>query len=206
MAKPQPQQPVNRFKNFGVWLARHKVLSIFITLLLAIVVFFAVTIIQWNLSVRAERADFNAAADKLDSIRTSINDERLSKQVERGCDYSSNGAVFATRFLGCESYLDITAESISKADAESITESIRKIVVRKGISLRMNTYTHDVSNLVVYDFNIEKLSCVLSSTYYDKSVSSSSRYEQSPMSGDALLISIGCSGPAKAEYFPVTHD
>ncbi|HSX16334.1 MAG TPA: hypothetical protein VLF40_06085 [Candidatus Saccharimonadales bacterium] len=209
MAKIQIQtvRPFSRRQRFFWWFGRHKILTVFLVLVLGLSLYVFEGWVSTQLQVRAERKRF-VAADQTLSVLEKLVPDTNSPTVKhyRECSYTSDGAVFGNRYLGCGMGFNIAYTGISETDAQNVTDSVRTVMSRSGITLTKNEGAYDANDLAVYVFELQGIKCALSSTYYDASTPSSSRDVSAPDTGTVDFMDIGCGGSAKAEYFPVVTD
>ena len=152
--------------------------------------------------VRAERQRYTAAANYTEQLAKSLPGSP-EIVISKDCSYTDNGAIFATKFLGCATNADINYQDEPSSYFEQVDKTIKTALKKDGISFHANQEGMGQNDLSNYVFDIQKLECGFSTTYYDENVPSSQRNKGAAPLHTDLYISIGCSGPAKAEYFPV---
>lgn len=203
---PKIQTPSSRTRRFFNWFTRHKVVAVFTVLLLAGTVYFFGSWAVFDIQVHFERQRFMKTKQTLESFAIPIS-KIGAPQIDsyHNCSYTSNGAVFATRFLGCETGLEIAYRDISKSQAQSLTSRIGAVLGGGSIHLRDNRSAGGKYDASVYVFDSSSMACIFTTSYYDESVTESERDSDAPRDGRVAFMVIGCSGSAKAEYFPVTN-
>ncbi len=195
------------WRKAQIWVRHHQALTVLGALILATVLYFTVSDIVWQVQVSTERKRYVAAEHHVDSLKESIASLGSSSiTTERSCSYSSNGAVFATKFLGCEFSIRSVYVGLPKADAQVLSRKVQALLVDAKIDLQENKGGFGPNDLAVYGFMDQGLNCVFVSTYYGDEVPELLRNKGVPASGLVTDITIGCSGPAKAEYFPVVNN
>jgi hypothetical protein len=202
---PKIQTKPSHLRLFFGWFGRHKVIAVFAVLILAGVLYWAVTSIIWNMQIRAERSRYVATAHHIEVLGQTFPPTGEIKSY-RQCSYTSNGAVFATRSLGCETEVYVSYPNVSPKQANSLAARAKNTLLDKGILLKENTHGYDTNDIAVYTFNEQEIDCDFFATYYDASVPITDRDSHASQVGSDLLMGFGCSGPAKAEYFPVVQD
>ncbi|HSX05285.1 MAG TPA: hypothetical protein VLF69_02365 [Candidatus Saccharimonadales bacterium] len=205
MAKAQAE--VGRWRRFFGWFGRHKVTAVFAVLFVGLGMYLLVSAAVLQLQIHAERSRYEKADQQLNQLSAKLaSTHPYLLRPYHYCSYTSNGAVFATRFLGCEVGFHEAYIDIPEQNAQVATDEIKDMIKAESVPLRDSPGGYDKYDLAVYGFDLQEISCVFSSTYYSSIVPLQERYKYAPRSGNALYIDIGCSGPAKAEYFPVVND
>lgn len=122
------------------------------------------------------------------------------------CSYTSNGAVFATRYLGCETGVSIVYSNTTEEDTKKVRDLLRQEMKSEGIKSHENPGGMGKYTVSIDVFDVNNIGCFMSSTYYGENVQAYERDESAPKQGNASLTMIDCGGSAKAEYFPVTKN
>lgn len=203
---PNKQPKIPRLKRFTAWVRRHKVLSVLCALILAVLIYFGVSGLVWQLEVHSERNRYMQTSRFMDNIAQQIS-KQSGANVHRYnvCSYTDNG-LFTPKQLGCEISLSANYPDISQASTLEGSNKIKQSLLNANLILISNDTAKDPYDLSVYNFEVKNIKCYYSATWYGNNVPSTLRYKAAVQTGSAAYVSIGCGGPAKAKYFPVTSD
>lgn len=189
------------------WAKRHKVLAVFCALIAAGGLLYAGLSVEFEVKVHFERREYMRAQKLIGDVISEVTlpgSPQVTKSSE--CRYTSPAGVFAKGHLGCNTRANIVYSNTSKEDAQKVSSLLRQEMMRKGLHLQKNPHGLDENDISTDVFDIGKLGCFVSSTYYDEIVPAYERDGSASKVGKASLTMIYCGGPAKAEYFPVTKN
>lgn len=203
----QLQTKTSFWRRFFGWFGRHKITAVFTVLCLASVLYVFYSWVVLEVQIHNERDRFVKTDQQLTTIAKSIpNTDNPTVKTEHSCSYTSNGAVFATKFLGCETEVIVAYPNITKDAMQTRTSDIHSVLNKNIVDVQTNQSAMGENDLAVYVFDSNDIDCAFTSTYYDGGVPSNKRDNNAPSTGDTGFATIVCGGSAKAEYFPVTTD
>jgi len=187
------------------WFRAHKVWGALLVLLVGGALYWGISEIVWQYQVHAERSSYYAADALMHTLAQQFKVFHPETDAPfHQCSYSDNGAVFAMKFLGCQTDLDINFTPTTPDEAVSLDQKVRAMISNNSIKLQHNASAQEKSDVNVSVFSYKGLACGYSATYYDPTMTKGDRYSEALTQGSDLYINIGCSGAAKAPYFPLT--
>lgn len=202
---PKTQTKQNALRRLLSWYGRHKVLGTFSLLVVAGVLYFAVSTVIWNLQVRTERQQFMKTQNDMYSLTGDI--QQLGDLSKRSyCFYASSPKEFVKGERFCVVRLSIVALSGTKDEARKTTLGIEASLQNHNLVPKNNSKSRNENTITLDDFKDGKQDCVFSAEFYTSQTPSDVRAWGAPKTGSALIGDIICSEPAKSEYFPVVKD
>jgi hypothetical protein len=195
-----------RSKKFA-WMRAHKAWATFFCLIVLLALYLAGSWVVIQIQIRDERARFNDAKILLRHVaQDSFSGNLANVRSYSECSYTDNGAVFATRWLGCGTGFKVFLSSISETNAVQALNSLKTSIRARSFTLRSNGQSMGTYDIGVYDFDANHLSCAITAAYYTDDAPTYKRYSGASDTGNGALFEVDCSGPAKSPYFPVTSD
>lgn len=184
------------------WLRRHKILTGFGVLLLGLALYLGVSWIIVQVQIHRERNQYMQSNQAMHTIGRAFEAQDLgTPHYFKDCSYTSNGAVFATRFLRCEDgFKTIFA---NPSNANQLAEQGKKALTSGGMQITANPGGERQDELMVYTFSVNKIGCFYSATSYSQSVPGYMRDDVAPKLGAAEVLTVACGGSARAAYFPI---
>ncbi len=198
----RPTRP-SRLRRFFAWFGRHKVTAVFAVLFTtgALYLFGSWVVLQVQIHFERDRfVKLQSDVKKIDNqLQNQIADDDM--QLDQYCYYESSTNEFVRGPRFCVVRLSITAGDLDKELAVTHLSNV-KAILEKGSTLRPLS-PQDSYSLNDYAFEDQNVNCSLSSEFYTADISEFTRAQRAPKTGNSFLIDLICSGPAKAEYFPV---
>lgn len=187
------------------WARRHKVRAALTVIIAAIMLESLSYWIVERVQVHYEQQRFVDAEKQLaEFAHTASSTGNPRIETSHSCSYTSNGAVFATKYLSCDTNITLIYLDVPKTNAQKISTTLIDTLKKQAVRLTKNSAAYEKNDLAIYNYPSKGLECSYVSAWYDADVIASSRYTGTPPNSIALYVNVGCGGAAKAEYFPVT--
>lgn len=200
-----PKTSSRRRRFFG-WFTRHKAMAVLAVLFAALLLYLVGSWAVLQVQIHFERERFMATSQKMNNVAAGLTDISGLRLIRTNyCNYTSPTAIFARGVRGCEVQADAVYVGVSRNSMVRISKEVYAKLLHQFPGIIENKGVYDETDLAVYNFTYEKLSCFYSSAYYNATIPQYLRDASVPPSGNVGLIEIDCGGRAKAEYFPVKN-
>lgn len=209
MAKKQSSKKtaVKKFGGLGVFWNKHWQLILIAVLVVGNLGFIGVN----KLIIYNQKQQFDQAEKSLDTLYASIVKDvgqPTSITKSKSCDYASTEGGRGSRSCGVDFVLKYKGNAPqSNALAKSLVNLLKSSEVAKVTYERLGLFKDGSSSTYSSDFafdlelvKVMSKHCSLSANYFDKNGINSIVLENS-----YLEIGFGCSGSAKAEFYPVKN-
>ncbi len=173
-----------------------------IAIVASVVVFcvFSGLIVKHQVEVKAEKQRFQTTRKWLEDVADEITkaNNKTIKDVKAYCRRNSVKFGRGERSCAMIEYILYTDSTAAQEDIDSIESAIKPLITSQLYSA---TPRSDFDELKNYSFNVNDLQC--SRVLYDNTKQPlHSLPNISYTDSEGILVYIGCSGPAMADYFP----
>lgn len=202
MSKTQTKT-TRRHRVFS-WFIRHKIITGFTLLVLAGVLYLAISGIVYEFGIHIERQNYVEAASEMSTIKEQLS--RLNPNVivyDKSCHHSNFGGVFENDKISCRTGVTSTYLNTSQATNPVILKRTQNLLVQNGFNLKADGTNQSTEGIASYTFQYKRLTCYFDAWYYDQTTPNYNRDATMPTQGTETETEVYCGGTTRNDYFPV---
>jgi hypothetical protein len=198
------QKRPGRLRRFSGWFARHKVLAVFLVLVLGVGAYLLDSWVVQQLQAHREAERYNQIASDIPQIESAVARIGSPKaEYTKYCAHSNFGGVLEVDTIACYAEIKAVYVGINKEDARAIGEETKTLLAQRGLELRASLNPNNIFSVTSYDFTDHETPCYFDTFYYEQETLPHERDPSVPSTGPAALTNITCGGKVGRDYFPV---